>query len=87
MDREYTFRFFYDRTMLSVDEPTAFSEMFTRMLRVARAHGAAIRGVVGDAWNTGPAKVVDNAIVGYLIAREGVYTARDRLFRRGRLAD
>jgi hypothetical protein len=71
MDREYTYRFFYDRTMLSVDERTAFSEMFTRMVGVARARGSVIRGVMDDAWNTGPAKVVDNAIVGYLIAQEG----------------
>jgi hypothetical protein len=67
MDREYTYRFFYDRTMLSIDERTAFSEMFTRMLGVARANGSVIRSAVDAVWNTGPAKVVDNAIVGYLI--------------------
>jgi hypothetical protein len=72
MDREYTFRFFYGRTMLSIDERTAFGEMFGRTLGLARAHGPLIRGAIDGAWNTGPAKVIDNAIVGYLIAREGV---------------
>jgi hypothetical protein len=72
MDREYTFRFFYSRTMLSIDEPTAFHEMFTRCVQVAVHHKEAIDGLVDGMRNTGIAKVVDNAIVGYMIAREGV---------------
>jgi hypothetical protein len=71
MDREYTFRFFYGRTMLSIDEQTAFAEMFSRCLQVAAAQKPAIVSLIDGARNTGPAKVVDNAIVGYMIAREG----------------
>lgn len=72
IDREYTFRFFYGRRRLSIDERTAFSEMFARLIRVASANRPLVHRFIDDKWNTSPAKVVDNAVVGYLIAREGV---------------
>lgn len=71
LDREYTYRFFYCRNMLSVDERTAFQEMFTRVLHVGFAQGPLIRSLIDSTWNTGPAKVVDNGIVGFMIGREG----------------
>ena len=77
MDREYTFQFFYGRNVLSVDEPTAFAEMFTRMMRVAVNHRIAIGELLDQSWNTSAAKVVDNAIVGYMIAREGAEPRED----------
>jgi hypothetical protein len=71
MDREYTYRFFYCRTMLSIDERTAFTEIFTRLLRIGAERASVIRSLIDGTWNTSTAKVVDNAVVGYLIAREG----------------
>lgn len=71
MDREYTFQFFYGRNMLSVDERTAFREMYGRLIRVATHQREAIAALLDHTWNTSAAKVVDNAIVGYMIAREG----------------
>lgn len=72
MDREYTFRFFYGRNMLSIDEHTAFGEMFIRLLGLAYSQESVIRKLRDDTWNTSSSKVIDNAIVGYMIAREGV---------------
>ena len=71
IDREYTYRFFCGRTMLSIQERAAFSEVFTRLLSVAAECSSVIGTLLGESWNTSPAKVVDNAVVGYLIAREG----------------
>jgi hypothetical protein len=70
VDRQYTCRFFYGRTALSVDEPTAFREMYSRLLQLASRRKRLVDRMVGGEWNTSPAKVVDNAIVGYMIARE-----------------
>lgn len=72
MDRNYTYRFFYGRKMLSIGEREAFGEIFARLLKVATSHGDGIRGLLDNAWNSSTAKVVDNAVVGYLIAEEGV---------------
>ena len=77
MDREYTFQFFYGRNMLSVDEATAFREMFGRLARVASNQRIAIGELLDQSWNTSAAKVVDNAIVGYMIAREGAQPRED----------
>jgi hypothetical protein len=71
MDRNYTYRFFYGRQMLSIDERAAFGEIFSRLLNVAATRGDEIRALLDNAWNSSPAKVVDNAVVGYLSAEEG----------------
>jgi hypothetical protein len=54
------------------DSSKAFGEIFARLLKVATSHGDGIRGLLDNAWNSSTAKVVDNAVVGYLIAEEGV---------------
>jgi len=54
--------------------------MFTRFLRLATAKKPAIQRAIDSTWNTGTAKVLDNAIVGYMIAREvGAKTGVDRV--------
>ncbi len=78
MDREYTFRFFYGRNMLSIDEHTAFREMFIRFLHLAHAQEWAIRKLRDESWNTSSSKIMDNAIVGYMIAHEGGRSDEDR---------
>ncbi len=67
IDRTYTFNFFYNRNMLSIPEEDAFFEMFSRFHKIATANMDLIRGLVGHAWNTSETKVIDNAIVGYVI--------------------
>jgi hypothetical protein len=71
IDREYTFRFFYGRNNLSIDEGRAFSEMFVALDHIARSNFDSIRKHIGHGWHTGHAKVVDNAIVGYMINQRG----------------
>jgi hypothetical protein len=76
IDREYSFRFFYGRNMLSLDERNAFEEMFIELDRVARSCSGEIEGRVGQGWHTGHAKVVDNAIVGYMLGQKMISVTR-----------
>ncbi len=71
MDRNYTYRFFYGRNTLSIDEREAFGEIFSRLLKVGAGRGDGVRGLLDKVWNSSTAKVVDNAVVGYLISEEG----------------
>ena len=78
IDRQYTFNFFYSRTMLSVDEETAFLEMFAQLHRIARSSAGVINERLGLGWNTSESKVVDNAIIGYVRSwrpKQGLATA------------
>lgn len=70
IDREYTFRFFYDRNTLSIEESAAFEEMYVEFDRIARLCSGDIAHQLGRNWHTGVAKVVDNAVVGYVIGRK-----------------
>lgn len=70
IDREYSFRFFYDRNTLSIDEGRAFEEMYVELDRIARTRAGEIRERIGRGWHTGHAKVIDNAIVGYMIGQK-----------------
>lgn len=74
MDREYTFRLFYERTMLSIDEESAFREMFLRLLRIGQRNRSTIEATPRGGWSTSAAKIVDNAIVGHIISRRGAVT-------------
>lgn len=67
IDREYTFNFFYDRKSLSIPEERAFIEMFTAMAEIARRNAEAIHRFQGSPWNTSESKVIDNAVVGFMI--------------------
>jgi hypothetical protein len=67
IDRTYTFNFFYCRNMLSIPEEDAFIEMFSRFHIIALNNRDFIAGLVGRGWNTSETKVIDNAIIGYVI--------------------
>lgn len=67
IDRTYTFNFFYNRNTLSIAEDQAFFEMFLRLHSVAMANKDIIMKLVGQGWNTSETKVIDNAVVGYVI--------------------
>jgi hypothetical protein len=67
IDRTYTYNFFYNRNTLSIGENEAFEEMFFRFHKIAVANRDIISGLVGQGWNTSETKVIDNAIVGYVI--------------------
>ncbi len=67
IDRTYTFNFFYDRNMLSIPEEDAFSEIFQRLHKIAAANKDHITSLIDSSWNTSSTKVIDNAIVGYVL--------------------
>jgi hypothetical protein len=67
IDRTYTFNFFYNRNMLSISEKDAFAEMMLRFHRIAAARKDQIAERVGAGWNSSHTKVLDNAIVGYVV--------------------
>jgi len=81
IDREYTFRFFYERTMLSIDEERAFREMFARVLRIGQSSRLTIEATAKSGWNTCPTKVVDNAIVGFILSRRASVPPNDETQR------
>lgn len=70
IDRQYTFNFFYGRTLLSISENVAFVEMYGGLLQIAGTNADLIEASVGDGWNTSVSKVVDNAVMGYMLAHE-----------------
>lgn len=67
IDREYTFNFFYNRTNLSIPEEEAFTEIFMQLDHIARFNHSEISRRVGKRWHTSYAKVVDNAIIGFVM--------------------
>ncbi|MRR11169.1 hypothetical protein EG835_01470 [bacterium] len=69
IDREYTFRFFYGRNMLSIPEREAFLEVYTQLCMIARDSAAIVSTRLDDHWNTSKSKVIDNAIIGYMRSR------------------
>lgn len=71
IDREYTFQFFYGRNMLSIPEDVAFGEILMRLLHIADTNRKDIDLTPRDGWNTTAAKIIDNAIVGYVLAQQG----------------
>jgi hypothetical protein len=70
IDRHYTFNFFYGRTSLSISEDVAFIEMYGGLLQMAGANADRIEASVGEGWNTSISKVLDNAVVGYILSHE-----------------
>lgn len=68
MDREYTLNFFYGHKTLSRgDEETKFKEMFPRFALIAHDCPTQIRSRMGRGMNTSVTKVLDNAIVAYVL--------------------
>lgn len=68
IDRTYTFNFFYNRNTLSISEERAFEEMFTRLHKVAVKNKKILSETVGSGWSSSQTKILDNALVGYVIA-------------------
>jgi hypothetical protein len=67
IDRTYTFNFFYNRNMLTISEEDAFCEMFLRFHRVAVEQKDFLSAHVDRGWNSSRTKVLDNALVGYVV--------------------
>jgi hypothetical protein len=67
IDRTYTFNFFYNRNSLSIGEEDAFSEMFFRFHRMASGQKDKLTAHLDHGWNSSLTKVLDNALVGYVV--------------------
>jgi hypothetical protein len=69
IDRTYTYNFFYNRDMLSIPEKDAFMEMYTRMHKIAANNRDLLQSRVGSGWYSSQSKILDNAIVGYVVGK------------------
>jgi len=68
IDRQYTFRFFSGQMNVAHGERQAFLEWFPYLCEIGRTRRAEIEAAVdrGGFMATGPAKVIDNAIMGFM---------------------
>lgn len=71
IDRQYTFRFFTGQKSVARGDRQAFLEWYPYFCEIARARAAEIESIVarGGFMATGPAKVIDNAIMGFMQGR------------------
>ena len=67
IDRTYTFNLFYNRNSLTVPEEAAFTEMMTGFYGIAVANRRQVVEHLGSGWNSSKTKVLDNAVVGYVV--------------------
>lgn len=68
IDRQYTFRFFTGQMSVTRGDQRAFLEWFPYLCEIGRERRTEIEEAVarGGFMATGPAKVVDNAIMGFI---------------------
>lgn len=71
IDRQYTFRFFTGQKGVQHGEAAAFAEWFPYLCEIGRVCRAEIELVVkrGGLMATGSAKVIDNAVIGFMRGR------------------
>ncbi len=74
IDRQYTFRFFTGQKNVQHGEARAFSEWFPLLCEIGRRCRHEIEGATarGGFMATGPAKVIDNAIIGFMQTVSGI---------------
>lgn len=69
IDRQYTLLFFYDSTSPPhIDD--CFSEIYPKFVSIAFSKKDSIREKVGKGFHTSETKVIDNAIVGYVLKKD-----------------
>jgi hypothetical protein len=69
IDRQYTLLFFYNSTSPPHIED-CFSEIYPRFISIALQKKDSIREKVGEGFHTSETKVIDNAIVGYILKKD-----------------
>jgi hypothetical protein len=74
INRQYTFRFFTGQKVLATSDQQAFLEWFPYLAEIGRRCTGAIDAAVlrGGLVATGPAKVIDNAIIGFMVAHDNL---------------
>ena len=73
IDRQYTFQFFTGQKAVTTGDERAFLEWFPYFAEIGKRAADEINGAVarGGFMATGPAKVIDNAIIGFMQDDEG----------------
>lgn len=73
IDRQYTVTFFFHHTTFNQGDQAAFSEMFPRFHKIAVSRASEIAQLLGvGSMSTSRMKIIDNAIVGWVLNRLGV---------------
>lgn len=67
IDREYTLRFFYNHTTLNRGDKVTFEEIYPHFHKIATVCKGKIMMHIGIGMNTSQTKVIDNAIVGFVL--------------------
>lgn len=68
IDREYTIRFFYNRTNMNQGDKKAFKEIYPYFIKIAKSCKDDIKHQIGNGlMATSKTKIIDNAIVGYVL--------------------
>ena len=76
IDRQYTLNFFYGHKTLNLGDEKPFREIFPQFHRIATACSSKIGSFLSPQWNsrtqmnTSTMKIVDNAIVGYVLSHK-----------------
>jgi hypothetical protein len=72
IDRQYTFRFFTGQKQIASGDERAFLEWFPYLTEIGRRCRGAIQTAMnrGGPMASGPAKVIDNAIIGFMQAQD-----------------
>lgn len=72
IDRQYTARFFFHHKTFNQGDRAAFFDMFPGFHRIARDGRDVLSELIGQGWmSTSATKIIDNAIVGWVIEHYG----------------
>jgi len=70
IDREYTAKFFLWRNQMQYRQREMFSDVFPRLVQLAKDIAGPVASYIGSGFNTSLPKVVDNAIVGFMLDQD-----------------
>ena len=68
IDRQYSLKFFYNNTNINRAEGILFGEVYAQFHRIAQAVAPKFGALLGRGMHTSETKIIDNAIVGYVLA-------------------
>ena len=78
IDRQYTFRFFTGQKAINSGDHRAFLEWFPYLAEIGRrCHRSIDAAITRDGMATGKSKVIDNAIIGFMRARDTAHVVTD----------
>jgi hypothetical protein len=69
IDREYTAEFFLWRNQMQYKQREMFLDVFPRLVALAKNIEGQIHSYIGRGFNTSLPKIVDNAIMGFMVAK------------------